>query len=209
MENNATRLQVASEKPRIVIQRSESDVDNSFSRGQERQSIVERFFHKTTIHGISHMWSENNNKLHCSLWFIIMIISFCTLVYFIIYVLLNYLSFDVIGNTNVHMKVPMDLPTITFCNMNSYKGKMDYTIDQMLLYCQYENTRCRSDDFIQFKISTYKCYSFNSGRDSSGHPVELYKSSKKGFLYGVTLKLFAGFPEEANLYLNGFLVFVQ
>lgn len=225
-KDKVDRVESTVEKPKIIIEIPRLDVkgqrpvvdspqlkikghglEEKKSRNESACSRIEKFTRRTTIHGVGHMWS--NNRCRTIVWLIVWVLAFCTLVYFITYVILNYMRNDVIGNTNVYMKVPMDLPTITFCNMNSYRGKMDYTIDQMLLDCNYENTRCSSDDFIQVSISTYKCYSFNSGRNSSGHPVELFKSSKKGFLYGVTLKMFAGFAEEANLYTNGFLVFIQ
>lgn len=170
-------------------------------------TVVKKFSKNSTIHGISHMWSESRFKT--SVWLILLFLSLLALLLFILFTVVNYLKYDTIGNSYVIMNVPMKLPTITICNMNSYKSNMNYSIDQMLLYCKFENTRCHASHFVEVKISTYKCYSFNSGRDSSGHQVDLFKSSKKGYLYGVTLKLFAGFPEEANLYMNGFLVFIQ
>lgn len=79
----------------------------------------------------------------------------------------------------------------------------------MLLDCQYENTNCNPDLFVEVQISTYKCYSFNSGRDRNNQKVEILKTAKKGFLYGISFKLFTGMPDEAFLHTNGFLVFVQ
>jgi len=211
METIDENPEPAVETPETVVETPEpvfEEEEKPRLEEEKIQSVLESFLQKTTIHGIYHMVSEDN-KLRRIIWLIILLLSLGFLVFFIIYTVLNYLKLDVIGNLKVIIEVSMEIPTLTICNMNSYRSNVNYTIDQMLLYCEYENTVCDASYFVEFPISTYKCYSFNSGRNRSGHKMRLLKTSKKGYSYVVSLKLFAGFPEEANLYTNGFLVFVQ
>ena len=172
-------------------------------------SAIKKFTSKTTIHGISHIGSSHNIIL-TTIWLVLSFCSLGTLIYFIIFTVLNYLAFNVVINSSVIESVPMNLPTVTICNMNSYKSNRNYSIDQMVLSCVIDSSmECDPNHFVRMRISAYTCFSFNSGRDKNNRNVEMLTTSRKGFLYGLTLKLFAGFPEEANLYVNGFLVFVQ
>ncbi len=98
----------------------------------------------------------------------------------------------------------MAFPMITICNMNSYLSKNVYKIEQMLLDCKIGHSKCNASDFSEkFRISTYHCYRINDGVNKS-----IFQSFRRGHLYGISLKLYAGMPSEANLYLNGFLVFI-
>lgn len=137
-----------------------------------------KFTKKTTIHGVSHI-SRGDSICHTFIWFILITLSLAALIYFLVYNVLNYLYYDVIGNENAYITVPLELPTITICNN------------------------------VELQISTYKFYSFNSWRDRNIQKAEILKTAKKGFLYGISFKLFTGMPEEAFLHKNGFLVFVQ
>ncbi len=170
---------------------------------------LKRFTSKTSIHGISHIGSSHS-VIKTIIWSILLLCSFGALIYFIIYTVLNYVASNVVIHSDVIDSVPMELPTITICNMNSYKSYQNYSIDEMILSCLVDSsTDCNSSQFIEMPVSTYKCFSFNSGLDKNNQRVEMMATSRKGFLYGLSLKLFGGFPEEATLNTNGFLVFIQ
>ena len=175
-------------------------------RNEKRKArlLIQNFADKTTIHGLTYLSTPTRY-----FWLTVIILSIAACSFFITLSFLNYFQYDLIANYNVINEIPMELPTITFCNMNSYKGRNNYTLDQMLLYCKYERTFCNSFYFVEHKISTYTCFSFNSGRDQFGSELELLRTSRLGNLYGIQLKLFAGSPHDYGLYSHSFLVFVH
>ena len=103
----------------------------------------------------------------------------------------------------------MELPTVTICNMNSARKKANYTIDQMLLTCRFENTYCNSSQFEKLEISSYTCYSINDGKKFLNGDMNIAETARQGYLYGFGIRLFAGFQSETDFYMNGFLVFIH
>ena len=172
------------------------------------KEIIAKFSRTCSMHGLGEFINCKTIWLKF-IWFSLIISSLGGCIYFIIFAFIDYFSYNVISNYNVYNSVPMELPTLTICNMNSYKSKQNLTLEQMLLTCRYENSLCTVEDFVQFKVSTYTCYSLNSGKLRNGTEIKPIQTSKKGFLYGFGLRLFAGLDEQAFLYLNGFLVFVH
>ena len=135
-----------------------------------------KFLNSTTIHGLSNI-ARSNSYIASILWLFIFIISSAGLCYFQTYGIMNYLNFDVITNIKIIQERRMLLPTITFCNMNSYKDNMNYSIEDMLVYCKYENIYCTNPyRFTEVQLSSYKCYSFNNAS-------QLFKTSRQGKFY--------------------------
>ena len=131
------------------------------------------FSNTVTIDGFSNL-ARSSTKLEELFWLLIISFSTCGLGYFVIHDILNYISFDVVTNIKMIQEHEMLLPTITICNMNSYKNNMNYSIEDMLVYCKYENTFCTTPkQFNEVKISSYKCYTFNN-------LTQLYKTSRRG-----------------------------
>lgn len=170
--------------------------------------LLNQCAHNSTIHGVAKLINSKNTLLRL-FWLILIISSLAGCSFFILSSTMDYLNYDFISNSNVHNSVPMELPTITVCNMNSYKQKSNYTIEQMLLYCRFENSFCNSSHFEKIQISSYTCYSINNGRILFDENTTIVKTAKQGFLYGFSIRLFAGFPNETDMYINGFLVFVH
>lgn len=156
----------------------------------------------STIHGIAHVFKKRAIAVRL-IWILIICVSLSSCAYFVIYSFVDYFNYDVISKFDSFTSIPMSFPTITICNMNSYKNNKNYTLDQMLLSCRKGLDTCNSSDFVPVKISSYSCYSFNDG-----HNIE-FTVSRKGFLYGLSLQLFPGFDNETKLYMNGFLLFVH
>ena len=60
--------------------------------------------------------------------------------------------------------------------------------------CNFEN------DFVEIYDNNYgKCFKYNSGENSSGLKIELKNLSDEGFMSGLKLKLFTGFPKFSFL----------
>lgn len=94
-----------------ISQPIKMDVFDEKPRSRMRKSI-DRFTKKTTIHGVAHI-SRGDSICHTFMWFILLTLSLAALVYFLVYNVLNYLKYDVIGNENVYIAVPLELPAIT------------------------------------------------------------------------------------------------
>ena len=172
------------------------------------KKLVKEYIDNCTIHGVPRLVKSKNTLLRI-FWFLLIISSLGGCSFFILSSTMDYLNYDVISNFNVHNSVPMELPTVTICNMNSYKHKMNYTIDQMLIKCRVENTNCNSSHFEKKQISSYTCYSFNNGKIPFDDNNVIATTARQGFLYGISLRLFAGLQNETDLYINGFLVFIH
>ena len=99
------------------------------------KKLVKEYIDNCTIHGVPRLVKSKNTLLRI-FWFLLIISSLGGCSFFILSSTMDYLNYDVISNFNVHNSVPMELPTVTICNMNSYKHKMNYTIDQMLIKCR-------------------------------------------------------------------------
>ncbi|RNA30566.1 amiloride-sensitive sodium channel subunit beta [Brachionus plicatilis] len=66
----------------------------------------------------------------------------------------------------------------------------------MLIFCQYDEKECNVDDFVLLKSQLFgNCYTFNSGRNSSGHKIPIRKKSRPEIIKGLKMELFIGAPE--------------
>ena len=165
------------------------------------RKIVKEFAKETSFFGLS-LIVKSEKKFF---WFLLLLLFVGLAFYVNISAIMDYLRFDVISSTHVHQIVPMALPMITICNMNTYLSFEVLELEKMLLDCQVGHTKCNVSDFSEkFRISTYHCFSLNDGVNKS-----IIESSRKGYLNGISLKLYAGLPNETALYLNGFLVFIN
>ncbi|RNA35576.1 acid-sensing ion channel 1 isoform X2 [Brachionus plicatilis] len=81
------------------------------------------------------------------------------------------------------------------CNLNNSLSNLEgFSIEKMLILCQYDSEECNVDDFVQFEHITIfgRCYTFNSGRNSSGHKIPIRKRTRPELVSGLNLKLFIG-----------------
>ena len=175
--------------------------NEKYEKNDRRIKLLEDYTENSTIHGISHVAKKKKIKQRV-IWVLIICLSASGCAFFIARSFMDYLSYDVITNYRSLTLIPMIFPTVTICNMNSYNGNTNYSIDQMLLSCKFGLEKCYFSDFVPVKISTYLCYTFNNKEKEK-------TVSRPGYLYGLSLKLFAGFDDETKMYINGFLVFIH
>ena len=86
------------------------------------------------------------------------------------------------------------------------KERLQHSFDEILLECSFNTVKCTYRDFASvYDANLGWCYEFNSGRNQSGHSVEIKEIMRAGSLYGLKLTLYAGFYElmaEYNKYVG-------
>ncbi len=90
--------------------------------------------------------------------------------------------------------------------------KVSYTVDDMLLNCQFNFIFCDKSDFHQWYSTVYGlCFSFNSGLDSKGNKIELKKSLSPGRQNALRLDLFVDTPENKISFIrsSGAIMFIH
>ncbi|CAF0914684.1 unnamed protein product [Brachionus calyciflorus] len=66
----------------------------------------------------------------------------------------------------------------------------------MLISCLYDNKPCDPNNFFQQKSFYFgNCFTFNSGKNLTGHSIPVLNSKRPGMVNGLKLKLFIGAPE--------------
>lgn len=75
----------------------------------------------------------------------------------------------------------------------STKKSFGYTIDDIVLECKFNRSKCNSTEFEWFYSSSYgNCYKFNSGFGSNGQAIPLRYFYTSGPDSGLSLELFVG-----------------
>ncbi|RNA25225.1 acid-sensing ion channel 1-like isoform X1 [Brachionus plicatilis] len=71
-----------------------------------------------------------------------------------------------------------------------------FSLDKLLISCQYDGKPCDPNNFFPQRAFYFgNCYTFNYGKNSTGHQVPIEKSKRPGTINGLKLKLFVGAPE--------------
>lgn len=72
-------------------------------------------------------------------------------------------------------------------------------IEDMLLDCNFNLQPCTADDFSWYFDPLYgNCYTFNGGKNASGHEIPDKISTKAGLVNGFSMELFLGNPTDPN-----------
>ena len=90
--------------------------------------------------------------------------------------------------------------------------KFGFSLDKMLIDCQYDGKPCSKDDFFPLTSPIFgKCYSFNSGKSYSGSEIPVKKLTRNGLNNGLKLQLYVGASEYLPCWMheNGALVVVH
>ena len=81
------------------------------------------------------------------------------------------------------------------------RQQLGHDFKDILLSCTFNYQPCSVADFIWTFDPTYgNCYVFNSGFNSTGHKVELRRSSVAGSLFGLQIKYYAYYHENLTLF---------
>jgi hypothetical protein len=92
------------------------------------------------------------------------------------------------------------------------RKKLGPTLDDMLLYCLFNNNECESSDFEWFYTIDYgNCFRFNSGKNASGYHVPKKFIQREGDWSALELDLFL--PENQQMaeinYKRGVRVYIE
>jgi hypothetical protein len=82
------------------------------------------------------------------------------------------------------------------------KRKFGFEIDYMLLTCYFNDKPCYPSDFVwHYDFAYGSCYTFNSGFDQQGNPVEIKKMNEAGSDRSFKLELFLGDEWSQGIYM--------
>ena len=92
-------------------------------------------------------------------------------------------------------------PIITYNLSQKTNNSLGFKLKELITECFFGQFECNyDDDFVQVYYYSYgKCFRFNSGSNSSGHKIEPKTINDQGFMYGLKLNVFTGFPEFSFL----------
>lgn len=177
---------------------------------EKMRNNVRNLVINSTIHGLPNLF-KTERPLFKFMWLIFFLISASFGLFMVITNVFDYLEFEVVTKYQIINESPMIFPTITFYNLN--KLQTNYSLDDIFIFCSFNDEDCYPKDF-EIKEDSYKTvYQFNTGRNSSHYSVGLKRQSMAGSINGLKIALFAGLPRESteNRYYqsNGFHVTIH
>lgn len=103
--------------------------------------------------------------------------------------------------------------TIESLNFTERERKLiSYNIDDMLISASFNNLALSKNEFVEVNTNSYgTCYKFNSGRNVSGHKLDLKSSTNPGKKNALKLELYLGDSYLSNDLVKsiGAVVFVH
>ena len=134
-------------------------------------------------------------------------------------------SFDAVKNEVLKsLKTKVDLNSnliyaeqyvkaLTYLNLNeSQRKEMSYSIDDMLINCQFNFISCSKIDFEYFYTNSYgNCYKFNSGLDWNNNKIDIKSSTNPGRQNALNFILYTGKPNDEYLFQksDGIILFIH
>ena len=95
----------------------------------------------------------------------------------------NSIGYDLVIQASSILNANIIADNIT----SSFREKIGFTMDTMLISCYFNGIKCNSSDFVLFQSFEYgNCYSFNSNLNN------IQYTSKYGPFSGLSLELFVG-----------------
>jgi hypothetical protein len=90
---------------------------------------------------------------------------------------------------------------------NEDKKKLGHDLNDILIYCTFNGKACDLTDFVWSFDELYgNCYTFNSGFNSNGTQIPLYKSNLAGLAFGLQLIFYVNIYEKLLGYGTGAIV---
>lgn len=141
----------------------------------------------STSHGLPKI--VNSERVCFKLmWLLSLVVSTSVGFYLIVSNIFDYLDYEVVTKIQIINESLMPFPTVTFYNLNNVK--INDSLDDILIFCNFNNEDCSAKDF-RVKIDDFTTvYQFNSNG--------LKKSYMPGSLNSLRVHLFAGFPSNFN-----------
>lgn len=150
----------------------------------------------STIHGLPNIFKAPN-LIRKILWMLLILIFSSFGIYMIIINILDYLEYDVTTKIVVVKEYPTQFPTITFYNLKNYK--LNYSLDDILINCNFNDDFCKSTDFEELQDELGNVfYQFNNGRNSTHQKIEIKNSRRSGKANALRVQLFVGINDEKD-----------
>ena len=99
-----------------------------------------------------------------------------------------------------------------FILSNNEKKKISYSIDDMLINCQFNSIACSKNDFEYYYTNSYgNCYKFNSGLDWNNNKIDIKSSTNPGRQNALNFILYTGKPNDEYLFQksDGIILFIH
>lgn len=95
-----------------------------------------------------------------------------------------------------------DMAEVLNFQLPNLKG---FSLEKLLISCQYDREPCNLNNFyLQRAFYFRNCYTFNLGKNSTGHSIPIKKTKRPGNINGLKLKIFVGAPEYQPCWENRF-----
>lgn len=161
------------------------------------------------VHGLSHIGSSPHS-IYRSMWSLFVLLSICGCTFLIGQSLALFLNYEVITKTRIVQQSSADFPAVYFCNRynSSYNA-----LRNLLFSCNFkvivvsQSGNCGNEVFVERLIYgedglVRTCYEFNSGKNASGHPIQLYRSQNIGYVYGLHVYFYIPPDDFINIYVG-------
>ena len=165
------------------------------TKGEKIKHNLTELILSSTSHGLPSVF-RTERIFFKIMWFIFFLISLSIGLWTIVSSILDFLNYDVVTQVDVIYEIPTQFPTVTFNNLKSQKT--NYTLEQILIYCSYDEQPCNVNDF---EISDDKLiFKFNSGFNKTQQSIPFKTSSLPGKETGLRIELFIGLPDDDKPY---------
>ena len=182
------------DKNTIISNRNiDTEQINEKSKETKREKIknnITELILSSTSHGLPSVF-RTERIFFKIMWFIFFLISLSIGLWTIINSILDYTSYAVVTQTDIIYEIPTQFPTVTFYNLKTQKT--NYTLEEILISCTFDDEPCYASDF---ETSENKIFKFNSGKNSSNQPIPFKTSALPGKESGLRLEIFAGLPKD-------------
>lgn len=147
----------------------------------------------STSHGIPNIIRTEKKRFKAMyLFFFIVCSSLCA--YMMTKSALDYMKYDVVTEIDMIYETPTQFPTVTFFNLKNPTA--NYTLDDILINCHFNDDACDARDFIEKRDTFgYVSYQFNRKTNQS----EPRQSTTPGKINGLQIELFSPVQDEMVL----------
>ena len=142
---------------------------------------------ESNIHGLSKVIVRNRLSFRLT-WLIIIIVSSCLCVYYVVENALEFTNYDTVTKIDIIKEAQSQFPTVSICSYND--TKFHFSLLEMRF--NYESLKHEWGKYMTtYNDSRYgKCYRFNSGKNLTNHKVDILNSTTRGYSYGLSLELY-------------------
>ena len=126
------------------------------------QSLFKEFTESTTLHGISHVFS-NGSKVRRFIWVICLLASTASFIAATTHFLFSYFSFDVITRVTLISREHAIFPAVTICNFNPLRKDYLHQVNLTKTLSLFQNV----DDEFNESLAAYNISMENMLRDGA------------------------------------------